>query len=196
VDKNGLTIQLNQLSDGERSLLAILFDITRRLAIANQACNDPITEGKGIVLIDEIELHMHPEWQRKALRLLRNTFRSCQFIATTHSPQVLGETEARSVRYLFRDSENRVQRYTPDQALGLDTNRVLEEIMGTPARNVEVQNFLQELFRAIDREDFPKAHDRMREISQRLGESDPELVRARSLISFLGGPDEEHSKER
>ncbi|OGV65522.1 MAG: hypothetical protein A2498_08350 [Lentisphaerae bacterium RIFOXYC12_FULL_60_16] len=192
VDKNGATIQINQLSDGERGLLAIVFDITRRLAIANPTAANPIADGKGIVLIDEIELHMHPEWQRKAMRWLRGTFQNCQFIATTHSPQVLGETEARCVRYLFRDEQKRVRRYTPDQALGLDSNRVLEEIMGTPARNVEVQSFLHELFRAIDREDFPQAQERMRQISERLGDSDPELVRARSLISFLGGQNEEH----
>ena len=196
VDKNGVTLQLNQLSDGERGLLAIVFDLSRRLAIANPKLNDPIHEGKGIVLIDEIELHLHPRWQREALRRLRATFANCQFIATTHSPQILGEVEARCVRYLFRDEAGRVQRYTPDQALGLDSNRVLEDIMGTPARNEQVQSFLHELFRAIDREDFPKAREKMREIGATLGDSDPELVRARSLISFLGGEDEEHSQGR
>jgi predicted ATP-binding protein involved in virulence len=196
VDKNGITLQLNQLSDGERGLLAIVFDLSRRLAIANPALGDPIHEGKGIVLIDEIELHLHPKWQREALRRLRLTFANCQFIATTHSPQILGEVEDRSVRYLFRDEAGGVQRYTPDQALGLDSNRVLEEIMGTPARNEQVQSFLHDLFRAIDREDFPQAREKMREIGATLGDSDPELVRARSLISFLGGEDEEHSQGR
>lgn len=195
VDKNGTSLQLGQLSDGERGLLAIVFDITRRLTIANPERADPIREGTGIVLIDEIELHLHPKWQREALRRLSNTFSGCQFIVTTHSPQVLGEVEARSVRYLYRDREDRVQKYTPEQALGMDSNRVLEEIMGAPARNIETQGFLHDLFRAIDREMPSEVQALMDRISQRLGGSDPELVRARSILSFLSGQNEEHHEE-
>ena len=195
VDKSKTPLQLSQLSDGERGLLAIVFDITRRLTIANPERSDPISEGTGIVLIDEIELHLHPKWQREALRRLHNTFSGCQFIVTTHSPQVLGEVDAQCVRYLYRDRENRVQKYTPKQALGLDSNSILEGIMGAPARNIETEDFLHDLFRAIDRENPSDVQALMDRISQRLGDSDPELVRARSIISFLSGQNEEHHEE-
>ena len=75
VDKRGQRFYLHQLSDGERGLLALVFDLTRRLAIANPDSNNPIAEGVALVLIDEIELHLHPKWQRDVLQRLRESSR-------------------------------------------------------------------------------------------------------------------------
>ena len=80
VDKYGEPLYLHQLSDGERGLLALVFDLTRRLAIANPDCDDPIASGVALVLIDEIELHLHPKWQRDVIKRLLNIFKSCQFV--------------------------------------------------------------------------------------------------------------------
>jgi predicted ATP-binding protein involved in virulence len=98
VDKRGQPFYLHQLSDGERGLLALVFDLTRRLAIANPDSDNPIAEGVALVMIDEIELHLHPKWQRDVTKQLPAIFRNCQFVITTHSPQVIGEVQARSVR--------------------------------------------------------------------------------------------------
>jgi predicted ATP-binding protein involved in virulence len=186
VDKNGTTLSLNQLSDGERGLLAVFFDLTRRLTIANPDRDDPIHDGKGIVLMDEIELHLHPRWQRDALHKLKDTFAGCQFILTTHSPQTLGEAEARQVRYLYRDRENHVRRIVPSQALGLDSSRILEEVMGAPARNARTRERLRDLFRAIDKEEFDSARSIYAELKTYIGSIDPDLVRAQSMMEFLG----------
>lgn len=78
-----------QLSDGEKCTLALFGDIARRLAIANPSLDDPL-QGDGVVLIDELELHMHTSWQRKVISMLKKTFPNIQFIITTHSPQILG----------------------------------------------------------------------------------------------------------
>ena len=75
--------------------------------------------------------------------------------------------------------------YVPDQALGLDANRILEELMDAPSRNEEIQALLHQLFRHIDREEFQKARTLIPRIREKIGPSDPELVRARSLMSFL-----------
>ena len=88
VDKGGVTLDLSQLSDGERSFLAMVCDLGRRLALANPQLKDPL-RGAGVVLIDELELHLHPKWQREASEKLRKTFPNIQFIATTHSPFVI-----------------------------------------------------------------------------------------------------------
>lgn len=88
VKKGGEALHLDQLSDGERSLLAIMADLVRRLSLANPEIADPLM-GAGVVLIDEIELHLHPTWQRKVIEKLRTTFPNIQFIATTHSPFVI-----------------------------------------------------------------------------------------------------------
>ena len=88
VDKAGVALDLSQLSDGERSFLAMICDLGRRLALANPLLDDPL-HGAGVVLIDELELHLHPTWQREVSEKLRNTFPNIQFIATTHSPFVI-----------------------------------------------------------------------------------------------------------
>lgn len=72
--------------------MALLGDLARRIAIANPYRENPM-EGEGIVLIDEIELHMHPSWQRRILGVLKQLFPNVQFIITTHSPQVLGSVD-------------------------------------------------------------------------------------------------------
>ena len=88
VDKARVALDLSQLSDGERSFLAMICDLGRRLALANPLIENPL-DGAGVVLIDELELHLHPKWQREVTEKLRTTFPNIQFIATTHSPFVI-----------------------------------------------------------------------------------------------------------
>jgi len=88
VRKGDDVLDLTQLSDGERSTLAILMDLCRRLSLANPGLEDP-AQGKGVVLIDEIELHLHPKWQREIVDKFREAFPNLQFIFTTHSPFVI-----------------------------------------------------------------------------------------------------------
>lgn len=189
-DKHGKKIRtplsFHQLSDGERGLLAILFDITRRLVIANPDADDPVSEGSAVVLIDEIELHLHPVWQRQVLKRFRETFKGCQFVVTSHSPLVLGEVEAKSIRFLYRD-EGKVKSWTPDFALGLDANRILEDLMSVKSRDPAVADRITEMFQAIDAENFPSARLKIAALEKTLGQNDPELTRARSLMAFLEG---------
>jgi len=186
VEKNGTPLALNQLSDGERGLMAIIFDITRRLSIANLVSDDPLSHGEAIVMIDEIELHLHPKWQRQVLRRLRETFPRCQFIVTSHSPQVLGEVEARCVSFLNRE-EQKIIPWSPPYSLGLDANRILEEQMGVKVRNADIEKDLQGLFTMIDKDNLEAARQRIKEMQEKLGEDAPELIRARSLMDFLEG---------
>jgi predicted ATP-binding protein involved in virulence len=86
--KSDTRISLEQLSDGERAFIALLGDLVRRLSLANPDLPDPL-EGHGVVLIDELELHLHPRWQREIVHKLRASFPNIQFIATTHSPFII-----------------------------------------------------------------------------------------------------------
>lgn len=88
VQKEDHRLQLGQLSDGERAFIAVIGDLIRRLALANPELQNPL-QGHGVVLIDELELHLHPKWQREVCEKLRETFPNIQFIATTHSPFVI-----------------------------------------------------------------------------------------------------------
>lgn len=187
VKKNGKEFELTQLSDGERGLLALAFDLTRRLAIANPDLKDPVAESRAIVLLDEVELHLHPRWQRDVMKRLINTFRNCQFIVTTHSPQVLGEVEAKCIRYLRRNKAGEIIRSTPPRALGLDSNRILRELMDAPSRNEAVDATAHRLFRLIDDEKFVEAKALLGTMQANLGEAEPDVVRARALMAFLEG---------
>lgn len=94
--KNGVEITINQLSDGEKCYLALIGDIACRLARLNTLTaktTEEILSSEGIVLIDELELHLHPKWQREAIRHLQSIFPRIQFIITTHSLMLLRELE-------------------------------------------------------------------------------------------------------
>ncbi|WP_309143275.1 AAA family ATPase [Nostoc sp. CHAB 5836] len=109
VIKQGEELIVNQLSDGEKCLLAMVGDLARRLAIANPSLPDPL-QGSGVVLIDEIELHLHPKWQREIIPALTRTFPNCQFIVTTHSPQVISQVKPEGIYILEKTDEGVVAR--------------------------------------------------------------------------------------
>lgn len=90
VEKHGATLNVTQLSQGEKSLFALVGDIARRLTITNPSMDNPL-HGNGIILIDEVDLHLHPQWHLNLIARLRETFPNCQFVLTTHSPTVIDQ---------------------------------------------------------------------------------------------------------
>ena len=177
VTKAGTDFRVDELSDGEKCLLALVGDLARRLAIANPGLPNPLI-GSAIALIDELELHLHPAWQRQAVARLQETFPNCQFIVTTHSPQVLSEV-APEATFLLRDG--RVVQ--PSRSHGRDSNLILEELMGTPSRPAWAEAELDALYEAIDDERMAVARKRLRALEARLGVQDPGLTTARALLS-------------
>lgn len=150
VKKNGREYSVDQLSDGEKCTLALIGDLARRLALANQNSENPL-EGSGIVLIDEIELHMHPAWQRKVLPLLCKTFPNIQFIVTTHSPQVLGEVSDQFNLFMLSEDEEHQNIITPVNRMdGFDSNFILEEYMNTASSFYDRSDFDSEIFQITD----------------------------------------------
>jgi predicted ATP-binding protein involved in virulence len=172
---------LNQLSDGEKNLLVMVADIARRLAIANPDPTKNALEGEGIVLIDEIELHLHPQWQRDIIPRLTSTFPNCQFIVTTHSPQVLSNVKRENVFIV----ENFKVYPADNNTFGRDSNSILSELMGVSERPIEIQNKLTECLYKIDDGQIEEAKKLLRELSDLLGHNDSEIVKANTLISFL-----------
>jgi len=176
VTKQDQELIINQLSDGEKCLLAMVGDLARRLAIANPSIPDPL-QGSGVVLIDEIELHLHPKWQREIIPALTRTFPNCQFIVTTHSPQVISQVKPEGIYILERTDEGIVAR-RPESSYGRDTNRILEDLMDTPERPQEIKENLLELFRLIARGELDSARQLHQEIADKIGADEPELVGA------------------
>ncbi|EAY30443.1 AAA family ATPase [Microscilla marina] len=167
INKNGQDFDINQLSDGEKTLIMLVCDIARRLTIANPALENKL-EGEGVVMIDEIELHLHPAWQRNVLPALQQTFPNIQFIVTTHSPHVLNNVDARNI-FLFRNENNQITCEQPDSTLGRDVNWILEEVMGVSARPREFEPKLTKVQKLIEeggKENLSKARDYIEQLFQ------------------------------
>ncbi|MCC5865209.1 MAG: AAA family ATPase [Wenzhouxiangella sp.] len=179
--KSGQPLFLEQLSDGERGLLALVFDLTRRLAIANPASENPIAEGVALVLIDEIELHLHPSWQRRVLRLLLSTFANCQFVVSTHSPQVIGQVRPEKLRLLHQEESGKVVLADATQSFGMDSSWILQNIMGVPARDYETEQRLSAIYEAIDEDRLDEARNLAGRLRADIGDF-PDLQEALALM--------------
>ncbi len=179
LNKEDEVLTVNQLSDGEKCLLAMVGDLARRLAIANPKCEDAL-QGSAVVLIDEIDLHLHPAWQRRIIPSLTKAFPNCQFLVSTHSPQVLGHVQADDV-ILLRTTRKGITMSKPAEAYGQDSSRILEEMMDVPARPQEIKNLLGQLFLAIEQGDVAQAKVLVACIQRQIG-TDPALVKAETLI--------------
>lgn len=180
VKKQGQQLIVNQLSDGEKCLLALVGDLARRLAIANPGLADPL-QGSGVILIDEIELHLHPKWQRQVITALTKTFPNCQFIITTHSPQVISHIKPDSI-YLLEATSDGIVTEQPENSFGRDSNQILEDLMGVSERPQEIKENLRDLFRLIDQGHLDRAKQLRQNLADEIGEDDPEFVRADVLI--------------
>ncbi|MBD1808617.1 AAA family ATPase [Microcoleus sp. FACHB-SPT15] len=176
INKQGQELIVNQLSDGEKCLLAMVGDLARRLAITNSSLPDPL-QGSGVVLIDEIELHLHPKWQREIIPALTRTFPNCQFIVTTHSPQVISQVKPEGI-YILERTDDGIVAMRPESSYGRDSNRILEDLMDTPERPQEIKESLLELFRLIARGDLDSARQLHQKIADEIGADEPELVGA------------------
>lgn len=144
VEKNGISLNVSQLSDGEKCTMAMFGDLARRLSIANPLLDNPLL-GDGVVLIDEIELHMHPSWQRNVLKQLRETFPNIQFIITTHSPIVLSEVNDDYHVFFMRNSGISGEIVEFRRLDGFDANYILEEFMGTKSMNTKTENLINDI---------------------------------------------------
>lgn len=178
VEKFGELV-VNQLSDGEKGLLAMVGDLARRLAIANPGLPDPL-QGEGVVLIDEIELHLHPEWQRRIIPSLTQTFPNCQFIITTHSPQILGEIQ-NGIVYRLRSSPKGIVAEKM-QTYGRDSNQILEDIMDVSERSPTFKNDLRRLFRLIEDGKLDEAKRLQQELENSIQYDEPEFAKSDALI--------------
>jgi len=176
IDKNEEALDVAQLSQGEKSLMALIGDIARRLAVMNPDLENPLM-GDGIVMIDEVDMHLHPKWQRSLIKHLSSTFPKCQFVLTTHSPLVISDCE-NVLTYLIAEDE--LKELPP--LYGEDVNTVLLEIMDTDIRNAKVNEKLNDLLDAIHDSEINSAKQLLNELEADLPASNIELSKARLLL--------------
>jgi predicted ATP-binding protein involved in virulence len=173
----------SELSDGYHVFIGLVADIARRAVMLNEIDGaEAPARVEGVVLIDELDLHLHPRWQRVALARLRQAFPRLQLIVSTHSPQVLSSAENRQVRRLvdgkLQDHDVFVE--------GRDTNAILREYMQTNDRDEEGTRALRALHDAIDQGRKVEADRLYQDLLTRWGDLDPALIRAKALIESEG----------
>lgn len=175
LEKNGIKLSVLQLSQGEKTILALVADIARRLTLLNPKSPSPL-DSSGIVLIDEIDLHLHPSWQQKVIQRLESTFPNIQFIVTTHSPQVCHTVDSSSI-WLLKDG----QKYrAPKGTRGAVSSWVLKNLFEVEVRppDDEITKNLQCYQELVyeDKYDSKDALELRKQLSRHFGSAYEDLV--------------------
>lgn len=185
------TLPFSQMSGGYRTMLAMIGDIARRMVQANPHLG---TKSEAIILIDEVDLHLHPKWQLSVVPSLLDAFPNAQFILTTHSEQVISSVQPESVFILTRDADGlHVER--PTSTYGATADRLLEDLMVVPRRPPEVQKALDDYWKLIsaDQGESEEARAHRGKLEGWFRQQDPEMVRAdmeirrRRVLGARGG---------
>lgn len=181
------TLPVQWLSDGIRNLIGLAADIAHRAVRLNSHLGaEAVRQTSGIVLIDEVDMHLHPEWQQIILSSLLEAFPSIQFIVTTHSPQVLTTVKREHIRLLNADGSATVP---DDGTYGAESARVLEEIFGVHSRpqTVESVAILRQYLDLVEggKASTPEALSLRRDLETTLGKNDPDLHMADIRASQL-----------
>jgi predicted ATP-binding protein involved in virulence len=180
IQKGDTNIDFDQLSSGEKSFFVLVGDLARRLASANPNSDDPLRDGQGIVLIDEIDLHLHPSWQRKAIPKLKTIFPNIQWVISTHSPQVLMHLKRENVKWI-RNGKLEESPFVE----GRDANAMSTDVFGLTKRLPDYEQILDKIYDLIDKGDEKQAKLAIESLKQKWGEADVDLHRAESFLEFL-----------
>lgn len=181
-------IPLGQLSDGLRNTVAMVADIAFRCVKLNpHLCEQAALKTQGIVLIDEVDMFLHPAWQQRIIQALRNAFPLIQFIVTTHSPQVISTVKRDSIRLLEQDKKGNGFAAMPLGATyGEPSNDVLQSVMQVdPQPPVVERDSLHRLTALVDQGQYdkPEAMKLMQSLIASLGETHPQLQRLQRSIA-------------
>lgn len=179
-DKSGEAFSADMLSDGEKSLVVFGVEIVKYIATLRDEASLP--DRKPTIVIDEVELHLHPTWQRVVVPRLLEAFPNCQFVITTHSPQVIGSVDVESLFIL----ENFAVRPALHPTRGRDSNAILEEIMGATSRDPETETELDEAARLVEVGSEGDAKEAVENLAERFGDDDREVVRLRTALLLRG----------
>lgn len=173
---------MRNLSDGYRSTLSLVADIACRMAVLNPQFLDRVPDQTpGIVLIDEIELHLHPKWQQRILADLLAVFPCVQFIISTHAPCVIGSVRKENLLVLSDSS----RAFCPsEEVYGSDANTVLCGVMHADERVPSVKRDFQAFYDAMDQAQLERARSILEALEAEIGTRDPELTAAQVSLDL------------
>lgn len=180
-------LPVSMLSDGVRAMVSLVADMAWRCAKLNPQMGAQAQQHtKGVVFIDEVDMHLHPRWQQTVVDSLRAAFPNVQFIVTTHSPQVLSTIRREHIRIIHNDaSGNAVAEAPLDRTYGEPSNTVLHSVMLVdPQPPVAEKKMLQRLTELVDQGLYhgDEAQELIQNLNAALGEQHPQLERLQRSI--------------
>ncbi|KAA6337640.1 DNA replication and repair protein RecF [termite gut metagenome] len=186
---DGREVEAENLSDGYRRLVNMVTDLAFRCMLLNKGIYgaDACERTCGTVLIDEIDLHLHPSLQSVVLKGLQRAFPKLQFIVTTHAPMVMSGIEPKEENIVYKLSYMLEKDYQmfPVQTYGLDVSTIVEMILEQTPRTKEIQEKLNRLFNHIDDGQYQEAKALLDDMREQFGENLPELAKATAMLNFL-----------
>ncbi|MHB1558247.1 MAG: AAA family ATPase [Isosphaeraceae bacterium] len=191
---DGTAQPFSNLSAGQRTMMALAADLAIKMVTQNNdwvpeenpsstngTWPDVLAQTPGVVLIDELDVHLHPLWQRRVASDLKATFPAVQFVCTTHSPQVIGEVQPDEIRML----DEPVLGQHPDQSFGLDSNAVLEHIQGAAARDPMSADAIEAVEEALEEGGLDQARDRLNRLKILLHGDTRDTARLEATINRI-----------
>lgn len=168
---------ISKLSAGYQSLLWMIMDLAYRVCLLNPGLCDR-TQIQGIVLIDEVDIHLHPKWQWNIIKALRTTFKKVQFIIATHSPIVISSAEEANL-ILLDDKQEVV--YLPE-CYGYAVEDVLYYRQESVSRPKDVKLLIDKINEALEEEEFDEADKALEELRLILGEDNSEFKKMTGIV--------------
>ena len=168
---------ISKLSAGYQSLLWMIMDLAYRVCLLNPGLQDK-SQIRGIVLIDEIDMHLHPKWQWNIIKALQSTFPKVQFIIATHSPMVI--SSAKEAKLILLDEEQKVS-YLAD-CYGYEVEDVLRFRQESVSRPKNVQVLIDQINEFLDDENFNDAENILEQLEKILGENNSEFKKIRGIV--------------
>ena len=174
-------VPFTKMSDGIRIAMAMVADIAHRMVTLNpQLGKGALSETNGIVLIDEIDMHLHPSWQKHIIADLCKIFPQVQFVFTTHSPIVLSNVKNDNIVALSSGKVYKVNQKTYGRA----ADSIMKEIMGTDVRPEDVSALQDKFNTALDRGEIEKAKIILADLIEHLGADDELIMNNQASIDF------------
>ncbi len=172
---------LSQMSDGYKGTISLIADIAYRMAVLNpQLGTAVIDKTDGIVLIDEVDLHLHPAWQHRILSDLQEIFPKVQFIVTTHAPAVISSAKSENLAILkdYEVLDANAEIY------GNDVNSILKEIMGVSERNPAIAGLFDQFYAVLNEGQYDEAEKVLDEIDEQRDYHDKEVAANRVKLKL------------
>lgn len=180
-DGHAKKFAMDEMSDGYKNTLSMIGDIAYRMAVLNPTLGDQILEKtSGIVLVDEIDLHLHPQWQQTILGDLHAIFPKIQFIVSSHAPAVINSVPREQIRILDHG-----EIYIPAaQTYGRDANSILREVMNVSERPADIKHRMDLFYAYMDENNYREADKVLTEIEAIVGTTDPDIAAARTSLDL------------